>query len=155
MLTQEEYEELGKHLNKIDIKMNLFAGEHGYNLYDKTSGGRYPNRRITRIDTAHRSILITMDTKENGDRFSEFFPDIPYSIYGAAWIDNYDACIRWHCPKLTIDRLPFSELFSNIDFHLSHFHSYLMSISDDYIIRCNQKSQLPKILKEHRACPTV
>jgi hypothetical protein len=29
-----------------------------------------------------------MDMDERGERFDQFFPDIPYLVWGCAWIDD-------------------------------------------------------------------
>ena len=47
LTTPEDYDRLGEHLNQIDAPLQAFAALHGYTVYPKRSGGRYPNRRIT------------------------------------------------------------------------------------------------------------
>ena len=127
---------LGKHLTVIEADLADFAGKHDYTVYPPLSGGRYPNRRISKIGSVIRSIHISMDDAPNGERFDQFFPDIPYSIFGMAWIDDLDQKKRWHAPSLGIEGVPFSALTHALPLHLAHFHGYLSAISADYIKAC-------------------
>ena len=89
-----------------------------------------------------RSIQITMDETPNGERFDQFFSEIPYTIFGAAWIDDHSQHTRWHCPNVRIQAVPFSVLVRTLQLHLDHFHSYLSGISEDYIRACACTSPL-------------
>ena len=75
----EDYDRLGEHLMQLDAPLAEFAARHGYTVYPKLSGGRYPNRRITQKGRVVRSIVIQMDCTLKGERYDEFFPDIPYT----------------------------------------------------------------------------
>ena len=80
----EDYERLGEHLAEIDAPLAAFAANRDYTVCSRLSGGRYPNRRINHEVTVIRSIIIEMDVSRNGERFDQFFPDIPYTISSAA-----------------------------------------------------------------------
>jgi hypothetical protein len=132
----EDYERLGEHLAEIDGPLATFAGTHGYTVYPRLSGGRYPNRHICQEGAVYRSIQISMDESPSGERFDRFFPDIPYTVFGAAWIDDHSHLTRWHCPNIRISGVPFSLLVRTLQFHLAHFHSYLSSIDENHIKAC-------------------
>jgi hypothetical protein len=90
LTSPEDYDRLGDHLGQIDVPLGQFASEHGYTVYPKLSGGRYPNRRIIQEGRLLRSIHITMDLTPSGDRYDRFFEHIPYTVWGGAWIDDHD-----------------------------------------------------------------
>ena len=138
----EDYERLGEHLAEIDAPMASFAASHGYTVYPRLSGGRYPNRRITQQGAVLRSIQISMDDAPSGVRFDEFFPAIPYTIFGAAWIDDHSCHTRWSGPSIHIERLPFCILVQSLQLHLTHFHDYLSNITEEYIRVCARTSPL-------------
>jgi hypothetical protein len=138
----EDYDRLGEHLTEIDTPLAEFAARHGYTVYPKLSGGRYPNRRVTQEGAVFRSIQISMDVAQNGERFDRFFPDIPYTVFGAAWIDDRSQRMRWHCPNIRIERVPFRILVPTLQSHLNHFHHYLSAITEDYIRLCALSSPL-------------
>ena len=140
--SQEDYERLGEHLVQIEPALAAFAGEHGYDVYPRLSGGRYPNRRITHIGTLRRSILISMDLAPNGERYDRFFPEIPYSVGGGTWIDDESTLVRWHGPWLHIEGIPFASLVGTLQHHLRHFHSYLCEVTEEYVRTCNRTSRL-------------
>jgi hypothetical protein len=140
--SQEDYERLGVHLAIIDAPLSSFAATHGYMVYPPLSGGRYPNRRITQQGQIVRSIHISMANTKSGERFNEFFPEIPYTIFGGAWIDDHQQHKRWHSPFLHTREIPFSVLVQTLKPNLNQFHDYLSRITTDYIYRCACTSPL-------------
>jgi hypothetical protein len=132
----EDYERLGKHLAVIDAPLAAFAAGHGYTIYAQPPGGHYPNRHITQEGFILRSIQISMETDRHGECFDHFFPEIPYNIFGAAWIDDHSHRIRLLCPNIRIEAIPFSTLVQTLSLHLNHFHGYLSGITEDYIRAC-------------------
>ncbi len=140
--TQEDYERLGVHLAVIDAPLATFAAAHGYTVYPPLSGGRYPNRRITQEGAILRSIYISMANTPSGERFDRFFPEIPYTIFGGAWIDDHQQHKRWHCAFLHTREIPFSTLVGTLQLHLNHFHDYLSSVTAEYIYACGCSSPL-------------
>jgi len=75
----EDYDRLGEHLALIDAPLAAFAAKHGYTVYPRRSGGRYPNRRITQNGLILRSIHITMDDMPTGWTLRSFLSR--YSIH--------------------------------------------------------------------------
>jgi hypothetical protein len=142
--TQEAFERLGEHLNQIDAPLQAFAVRHGYTIYPKLSGGRYPNRRITLEGHMLRSIFIGMEEKQflDGGRFDQFFPEIPYSIGGFTWIDDKETKTRWSGPYMNVRNVPFSTLIQTLELHLNEIHTYLSHVTESYIRTCNSKSPL-------------
>jgi hypothetical protein len=132
----EAYERLGEHLAQIDAPLAEFSARYGYTLYPKLSGGRYPNRRITQEQKVMRSIHIQMDLTLEGNRYDQFFPEIPYTTWGGTWIDDFTRKIRWLGPSISLQRIPFSNLRADLNLHLNHFHGYLSGISEDYVKAC-------------------
>src|SRR6185437_6299195 len=129
----EDYEKLGEHLSQLDPALAAFATRHGNTIYPKLSGGRYPNRRITEEGRMFRSIVIQMEFDERGERYDRFFPEIPYSIWGGAWIDDAKQATRCSAPSILIERLPFSMLTRTFHLHLAHFHEYLSRVTESYV----------------------
>jgi hypothetical protein len=138
----EDYDRLGEHLAEIDAPLAPFAAEHGYTVYPRLSGGRYPNRRITQEGAVFRSIHIAMDEMPNGGRYYHFFPAIPYTLWGGAWIDDHERHLRFSCAGIFIRAVPFTLLVRTLQLHLLHFHGYLSGISEDYIRGCDCTSPL-------------
>jgi hypothetical protein len=136
LTTEEDYERLGEHLFAIDAPLESFAAAHGYTYYPPLSGGRYPNRRITQEGFICRSIHIAMSEQPGGQRFDHFFPEIPYTIFGGAWIDDHQQAKRWHSPFLNTRDIPFSLLLTTLPVYLDHFHNYLACITADLIYSC-------------------
>jgi hypothetical protein len=132
--TPEDYERLGAHLTEIDPVLISFAESHHYTLHQS---GRYPNRRITQHGPVIRTIHISMDlTPDSGKRFEEFFPAIPYIIFGAAWIDDHVTHTRWSSPNIRTWSIPFSTLVHTLSLHLDHFHDYLSGFTESRIMAC-------------------
>ena len=97
------------------------------------SGGRYPNRRITQEGLIFRSIHVAMADQPDGQRFDHFFPEIPYTIFGGAWIDDGQTHKRWHSVFLNSREIPFSLLLTALPLYLDHYHDYLAHITEDHI----------------------
>jgi hypothetical protein len=142
----EDYERLSEHLTAIDVPLGAFAASHGYTIEHH---GRYPNRRLTQRGPLVRSIHITMDVDESGKRFDRFFSDIPYIVWGGAWIDDHVAHIRISSPHVETWQVPFSSLVRTLPMHLDHFHSYLSAITEDYIRGCGTRSPLSDVPPEN------
>ena len=140
--TPTDYGLLGEHLAQIDPLLAAFAAQHGYTVYPSLSGGRYPNRRITQEGLVFRSIHISMTEMPNGERYDHFFPDIPYSVWGGAWIDDHSQHFRFSCADIVIRAVPFKMLAQTLPLHLVHFHNYLSGISEEYIRYCGCTSPL-------------
>src|SRR4029077_19804980 len=120
--SEQDYERLGEHLAEIDAPLAAFATAHRYVISRR---GRYPNRRITQDGRVTRSIEIGMDMDEHGQRFDDFFPEIPYVVWGGAWVDDSSTHTRFSGPHIRTWALPFSVLVSHLAVYLHHFHSYL------------------------------
>jgi hypothetical protein len=142
----EDYERLGEHLTAVDVPLAAFASARGYTVQHR---GRYPNRRLTRFGSVVRSIHITMDVDESGQRFDHFYPDIPYIIWGGAWIDDDVAHIRISSPHIETWQVPFSALVRTLPMHLDHFHSYLSALTEDYIRASGTRSPLSDVPPEN------
>jgi hypothetical protein len=138
----EDYDRLGEHLCQIDAPLVAFAAKHGYIARPRLWGGRYPNRRIDQEGVVIRSIIIEMDETPKGQRYDQFFPDIPYTISSATWIDDFEQLKRWHSPFIAFRGVPFSNLLRTLQLHLDHFHSYMSSVTEEYIRACDQISAL-------------
>jgi hypothetical protein len=139
LATIEDYDRLGEHLAALDAPLAAFAASHGYAVQRH---GRYPNRRLIQHGPIVRSIHITMDVDESGNRFDHFFPEIPYIIWGGAWIDETAAQRRLSSPHLETWQIPFSALVHTLPRHLEHFHSYLSALTEQYIRECGTSSYL-------------
>ncbi|HEY2710872.1 MAG TPA: hypothetical protein VGI60_00015 [Chthoniobacterales bacterium] len=135
----KDYERLGEHLAAIDSPLEAFAAAHRYTVIRR---GHYPNRRITQEGPVVRSIHITMDIDEHGHRFDRFFPEIPYIVFGAAWIDDWAIHTRFSSPHIKTWAIPFSALQRHLTVYLHHFHSYLSALTEDCVRAYGTASQL-------------
>lgn len=140
--SREDYERLNEHLAEIDAPLEAFALSHDYTLTPRLQDGLYPRVSLTQTRTVIRSIQITMDFDRHDERFDQFFPEIPYTIFGAAWIDDFSMLTRWHCPNIRIEGVPFCVLVQTLQRHLDHFHRYLSGITEEYIRACARTSRL-------------
>jgi len=106
----EDYVRLGKHLEEIDDVFQQFLRESGY--ADNTGAlGRYPHRSAVLVldGGACRKIDLQMEGDSGGQRFHEFFPDIPYRLWAGAWLD--EGGIRYHDRGfLVFEHIPFSRV---------------------------------------------
>jgi hypothetical protein len=106
----EDYIRLGKHLEEIDYIWQRFLSESGYS--DNTGAlGRYPHRSAVLLlaGGACRKIDLQMEDGSDGQRFDEFFPDIPYLLWAGAWLD--EGGVRYHDRGfLVFEHLPFSKV---------------------------------------------
>jgi hypothetical protein len=105
----EDYVRLGKHLEEIDDVWQRFLSESGYS--DNTGAlGRYPHRSAVLIlDGVCRKIDLQMEEDSDGQRFDEFFPDIPYLLWAGAWLD--EGGVRYYDRGfLVFEHLPFSRV---------------------------------------------
>jgi hypothetical protein len=141
--TEADYERLAEHLREIDHVVEPFSDSHGYTLPKWLLGGRYPQRKMHKqCGMVWRSIQISMDIRPDGERYDEFFPDIPYTVFGAAWVDDFDALTRWHSPNIRTEGIPFAELRQTISHYLSQIHSYISSLEEDTIRSFSNTSKL-------------
>lgn len=131
--TPDDYQQLGEHLQAIDAPLASFAAAHGYEVIPAYFGGRYPNRRITQQGEICRTIHIAMSKQPSGDRFDHFFPDIPYTLFGGAWIDDQQQHKRLNSPFLSTRAIPFSLLVATLPVYLDTFHDYLARITAENI----------------------
>jgi len=139
LATIEDYNRLEEHLAALDAPLATFAASHGYTVQHH---GRYPNRRLIQDGLIVRSIHITMDVDKSGNRFDHFFPEIPYIIWGGAWIDEPAALRRLSSPHIKTWQIPFSALVHTLSRQLQHFHSYLSALTEQYIRECGTISPL-------------
>jgi hypothetical protein len=137
--TLEDYERLGEHPTAIDAPLEAFAAAHGYAVIRH---GHYPNRRITREESVVRSIHISMDMDERGQRFDHFFPDIPYIVWGGAWVDDFSIHTRFASPHIRTWAIPFSVLVRQLPVYLDHFHFYLSTLTEAFIRDCGITGEL-------------
>ena|ERR1041385_7869007 len=81
----EAYERLGEHLCAVDPILEEFCRETGFAR--RTTGiSRYPMRRLDLHREVSWFIELRMDEDERGERYDTFFPDIPYTLSGGAWL---------------------------------------------------------------------
>jgi hypothetical protein len=104
----EDYVRLGKHLEELDALFQQFLRQSGY--ADNTGAlGRYPHRSAILGGRVCRKIDLKMDEDPEGNRFDEFFPDIPYTLWAIAWLDENTT--RYGDGGFTVfERLPFSKV---------------------------------------------
>jgi len=83
-----------------------------------------------------------MDCTIKGDRYEEFFTEIPYTVWGGAWIDDLKEKRRFFGPSIRVESIPFSTLLRTLDLHLRHFHDYLSHVTEEYVMACGRLGNL-------------
>jgi hypothetical protein len=101
----EDYVRLGTHLEETDVVFQQFLRVSGYS--DNTGAlGRYPHKSAVLEGEVCRKIDLQMETDLDGHRFDHFFPEIPYTLWAGAWLDESDS--RYGDGGIIIfERLPF------------------------------------------------
>jgi hypothetical protein len=121
-------------LTAIDPVVELFSVQHGYTLQKWPIGGHYPNRKMhLQCGLVWRSIQITMEDRSDGQRYDEFFSEIPYNIFAAAWVDDSRTGLRWFAPHVEARQVPFCELLTALPRYLAHAHDYVSSFEETSI----------------------
>jgi hypothetical protein len=82
-------------LNEVRPIFNEFCAAHAFVYVPKLALGRYPRIRITKPGRWQRGTNelyydLWIDEDENGNRFEEFRPDLPYSLYAGSFVDLDD-----------------------------------------------------------------
>ena len=113
LTSPEDYIRLGRHLEEINDSFHQFLRESGYS--DNTGAlGRYPHRSAVLDERVFRKIDLQMDLDLDGEHFDEFFPEIPYTLWAGAWLDEGDLRYSAERPSdanfLVFERLPFSRV---------------------------------------------
>ncbi|TLD69081.1 hypothetical protein FEM03_19635 [Phragmitibacter flavus] len=141
--TREDYVRLNQHLWEIDTIVSNFASDNGYEYGPPLKNGLYPKIRLRfQRGRISQNINIDMDTDIRDQRFGEFFPEIPYTIFGGSWIDDHAALIRHGGPHLHTLQIPFSQLKLSIHKLLPFFHQYLCTVTEKIIYGCGTQSEL-------------
>lgn len=83
-----------------------------------------------------------MECDQGGERFDHFFPTIPYTVCGAAWIDDDHSLTRWRAPSIRLDGIPFIRLVSILPHVLGHFHRYLSAMDEEAIRAFESSSEI-------------
>ncbi len=135
--SHQDYVRLNDHLLEIDSRLADFAAAHGYVYQRPLEGGLYPRLSLTKYDAVTRSIQLTMDLNERGEMYDRFFPEIPYTIFAAAWIDDETELTRLRGPSIRIERMPFVQFVAHLDAHLGFFMRYVESIDESYLRSSN------------------
>lgn len=129
----EAYERLGEHLKRVDVIFQAFLSSTGYS--DNTGAlGRYPHRSAIQISDIYRKIDLQMVCDGDGQRFPEFFPGVPYSLWAGAWVEEEG--FRY-CPNrghLIFENLPFEEMVPLLDCALQEAAATLAGYTHDAIL---------------------
>ena len=146
LVTEEDYERLADHLREIDSIVEPFSDAHGYILPRWPRSGRYPNRKMHRQSgVLWTGIQITMDLSPNGELFDEFFPEIPYTISGSVWVDDFDTLTRWHGLNIGARAIPFVKLVRSITLYFEHIHRFISSVDEATVRAFCDTSPLPRL----------
>jgi hypothetical protein len=128
----EAYQRLGQHLSVVDPIIEEFCRDTGFAR--RTTGvTRYPIRRLDRHGEVSWFIELRMDEDERGERFDRFFPDVPYTLGGGAWMDRgghryFDVSV------ITFTRLPFQQIPSRLASDLRQTWERIRHFTPDYLI---------------------
>jgi hypothetical protein len=139
----EDYDRLGRHLEAIDAVFQEFLTSSGYK--DNTGAlGRYPHRSAVLNHRVCRKIDLQMDEDLDGHRFDSFFPDIPYTLWAGAWLDEGNT--RYCDGGFTFfERLPFSKVKTMLSEALSQAATRLAVVTESSLKQCGKQSTLRPI----------
>lgn len=142
--SREDYDRLNEHLWELDPIAKEFAESNGYEYGPPLTNGLYPKLRMWRTK-GEMSQNINFDmalTEPREERFEEFFPNIPYSVFAGSWIDDQEERIRHHGLHAGIHRIPFSALRRSMLEFLEHFHAHNETITPRLIYACGLKTPI-------------
>jgi len=142
----EAYERLGEHLSAVDSIVEEFCRETGF--VRRTTGiSRYPMRCLDLHRQVSWFIELWMEEDEHGQRYDHFFPDIPYSLAGGAWIDLEG--YRYVSDGVaTFQRVRFRLLTSRLAADLSSAWERIRGFTPDYLVSLGPRVKLnlhPKV----------
>jgi hypothetical protein len=142
----EAYVRLGQHLCDVDPIVEEFCRETGF--VRRTTGiSRYPMRRLDLHQQVSWFIELWMEEDEHGQCYDHFFPDIPYSLAGGAWIDLEG--YRYASDSVaTFQRVPFSILTSRLAADLRSTWDRIRGFTSDYLVSLGPRAKLnlhPKV----------
>ena len=136
----ETYDRLGEHLRAIDPYLAQFCRESGFER--RTTGvSRYPTRRLDLYRQLNWWIELRMEEDEHGQRYDHFFPDVPYSLCGGAWIDldGY----RYGSETVTgFKRLPFRLLAPSLPAELRSTWERIRGLTPEYLVTLGPRVKL-------------
>jgi hypothetical protein len=137
----EAYERLGEHLKVIDPIIEDFCRETGF--VRRTVGlSRYPARLLDLRREVRWCIDLRMDENAGGVRYDEFFPDIPYTLSGGAWLD-LDGNRYFDVGNIAFTRLPFRQLPERLGEDLRQTWDRIRHFTPDYLVALGPR-ELPK-----------
>ncbi|MEM9481775.1 MAG: hypothetical protein AAGA58_19165 [Verrucomicrobiota bacterium] len=141
--SREDYIRLNEHLWELDPVAKGFAETNGYEYGPPLANGLYPKLRLWRTRNGiSQSINFDMELTEQDERFDEFFPGIPYSVFAGSWIDDEEEHVRHHGPHAGIRRTTFSALRRSLPEFLEYFHAHNETISSELIYACGLKTPI-------------
>lgn len=108
-ISLEQFKKLNEHLVQIEPIYEKFCKKYSFYIIDT---GRYPRKRIQTKKELFIFFDIAMETNEQGDDFTEFYPEIPYSITTGAQIiiNGY----RYYKLNMYLRQIPFNILANNL-----------------------------------------
>jgi hypothetical protein len=129
----EAYDRLEEHLKRVDPIFQAFLSLTGYS--DNTGAlGRYPHRSATQISDVCRKIDLQMECDADGQRFPEFFPAIPYSLWAGAWVDEGGFRYSPDRGHIVFENLPFEEMVPLLSRALQEAAASLADYTHDSIV---------------------
>jgi len=141
--SREDYVRFNEHLWELDSIIKSFAELNGYEYDPPLTNGLYPKLRLWRIkDGISQNINLDMGLTDREERFDEFFPSIPYSVFAGSWIEGQEERIRYHGPHVGIRRIPFSKLKRSLHEILNHIHNHNEMVTPDLVYACGMKSPI-------------
>lgn len=142
LTSPEDYVRLGEHLKVIDDIFQRFLRESGYS--DNTGAlGRYPHRSAVQNGRVCRKIDLQMCEDSAGQRFDQFFPEIPYRLWAGAWLDE-DTTRYSDGGFLVFDRLPFSKVMCVLADALTQATQRLTTVTEASLRTSGRRSETRK-----------
>ncbi len=139
----EDYARLRRHLEEIDGIFRQFLVDSGY--ADNTGKlGRYPHRSAIQEGKVCRKIDLQMMPDLDDERFGEYFPEIPYSLWAGAWHDE-DGWRYDDGGFLVFVRLPFFRVKEILAESLAEAARRLEPVTESSLKEFGRRSQLRKM----------
>jgi len=142
LTSPEDYVRLGEHLKDVDEIFQRFLAQSGYS--NNTGAlGRYPHRSAVQSGRVNRKIDLVMCEDSSGQRFDQFRPEIPYSLWAGAWLDE-DSIRYFDGGFFVFERLPFSKVRLVLVESLAQAAHRLATVTEASLKASGKRSEIRK-----------
>ena len=147
LVTEQDFEDLAKHLDEVRPIINAFSQRHDFALVDPRSTGRYPRIRIARGDSPQIWFDLTMALDENVRRYEQFERSLPYELSCGARLYVEETSGQWiRLSKVFVcfDGRPFEEVPSTLEAEMKHSLPMLETWDAEYLMANGERMALDR-----------